>query len=257
MENDEIKVKMNMRETRWNEWCAMLVWVLFRCGWAPCVVHEKGLWMTHREWMMTQQERSRKWKNWEKRKEGGKVVWGKRASFYFCVTVSFTPSFSPLNPQCHHSSFYAITHGPTPHHTIQSHHCAVLFMSVWLCVHSIHTQSNNTTSHNHAVTTHDTTNGWCNERMGKSSGDWGHHKHQAPQWSDDGTHFIWSHWLHELGSHTHQNTTPQGQERGEVTRRKKWLEKEGWRKKKDCHFCVLVWHHTNHSPLVFKPKKEQ
>ena len=95
-------------------------------------------------------------------KRRGKVVWGKKSvSFYFCVTVSFTPSFPLFNPPSHYSSSHALTYSQsTPHHHAAQARMPVLssfFLCMWLSVHSLHTQSNNNATqscnnHTHGIT---------------------------------------------------------------------------------------------------------
>ena len=81
--------------------------------------------------MSTQHARGEKgksvWKEEEKRKvrkkKEGKGVDGICGSFSFLFTVSFTPSFLPFNPPCHHTSSLPHTHcttlHTTPHHRTQ------------------------------------------------------------------------------------------------------------------------------------------
>ena len=226
--------------------CCALKWVE--------LLIESGLWHSRRE-----SGKERVGKREKRREKKGKVVWGKRVSFCFCVTVSFTSSFSPhFNQPCHHSSSYALTH--TVHHTMahnmpHKHTCVILFFCVWLPMHSIHTQSNNTTPRNHAITTRGTTNECWNEWMGIAVVI----EDTTPQTPS----ITMKHWWHSphlvtliawIG-HAHSSQHHKGKS-DEVSRRKRWLEKEGWHKKKSATF-VLVWHHSNHSPLVSKPKKEE
>ena len=163
-----------MRETRWNGLSVVLVCVLFimdvhmSCVWkeVDCVIESR--------WLNSREESGKE--RVGKREKKGKVIWGKKSVFLLlCDHVFHSILYPPFNPPCHHSSSYTHTHtAHSPHH---NHACVLssFFLCVWLSVHSFHTQSNNTTPCNHATATHDTTNGWCNEWMGKSSGDWGHH----------------------------------------------------------------------------------
>ena len=205
------------------------------CAW-------KGCWFSDRKRLVAQQRESQERKWFEKEKRRGKVVWGKRASFLLLCDCVFHSILFPLS--IHHVTTLLPTHTlthHTPHHSTPHKHTCVLsssFLCVWLSGHSIHTQPNNTTPCNHAITTHGITNGWYYEWMGKSTGDWGHHttntKHHNKVMGLTSLGLIGCmEWASTL------ITTPQGQEWGEVTRRKRWLEKEGWHKKRSATFVCL------------------
>ena len=87
----------------------------------------KGCWLSRRESVVCgtsgeSQERKEFGKREQKGKEGEKVVWGKRVSFCFCVTVSFTPSFPPFST--HHATTLLPTLSLTTVHTtpLHTHH---------------------------------------------------------------------------------------------------------------------------------------
>ena len=192
-------------------------------------------------------------------KEGGKVIWGKRASFCFLCDRVFHTIIS--RPSIRHTTPHipTLTLHTTPSHTqhaTQACLCAVLFLSLCVAVSALNLHSakqhNTMQSFNH----HTWHNQWMMQWV-NGKGQWWlrtpHHKHQAPQWSDDGTHFTWSHWLHGLGMHTHHNTTRTIVRRSD--KKKEVVGERGLAQEKKCHFCVLVWHHKNHLPLVWKPKR--
>ena len=105
----------------------------------------------------TAEERQERKEFGKKGKEGEKWFEG-RASFCFCVTVFFTPSFpSFFYPPCHHSSSYTITHYTPqstplhPQHATQAHLCAVLSLSLCVTVSALNP---------HSIKQHNTMQSW-------------------------------------------------------------------------------------------------
>ena len=112
-----------MRETRGNGFDVVLIWcrvnlVLCLLWMCVCIVHDNGVELLAVSGWWRSKRESRK-ERVEKRRVK-KVVWRKRASFCFCVTVSFHSILSPFQSTMP-PIFFLRSHPLTyhsPHHTI-------------------------------------------------------------------------------------------------------------------------------------------
>ena len=228
------EMNLNMREARWNGLCVVLIWVCVHFGCAQVLCMKGALIYFERVGDGTAGECQER-KEFGKKGKEGKSGLRERSIFFIlcdCVFHSILSPFHSTTPPLFfpRSHSHITSHHTTSSRTQQSHKQTCVqsfFLCVWLSVHSFHTQSNKTTPCNHAITTHGTTNGWCNERMGNSSGDWGHHTTNTKHHNEVMMALTSLGLIGCMDWACTLITTPQGQEWGEVTRRKRWLEKEG------------------------------
>ena len=136
-EKREFEDERNM--LKWIECCVDLGCV--HCGCAH-VLHMKMALIDSQRVDDGTAEECQKGKGLGKDKEGESGLREKSIFLLLCDCCLSLHLFAPFNPPCQHSSSCTLT---CSHHTSHIHTCVLSSFFVCDCVHSFHTQSNNTT----------------------------------------------------------------------------------------------------------------